>query len=354
MYSKEIPLALTYDDVLLVPQKTDIKSRLDVDLSTYITPKIKIKFPVVAINMDTVVGVDMARAMYNCGSLVFYPRFKSIKDTIEDIKILLSEGVVFIPAVGVKESEYERAEVLIKAGCKVLTIDVAHGHMTSVIELTKKLSKNYPKVELVAGTIATYEAAKDLFDAGACTVRVGVGPGTICTTRQVTGCGVPNITATLEAYEAAKKFSGIVVTDGGTKNSGDIVKGLAAGANVHVVGSQIAGSEECPGPIVEINGKKYKGYNGNTSKKEKEAQYERDKTDKHDKYIDFIEGVESFVPYKGPVKSVLAKLEPGIRSGFTYCNARNINELHKNAQFIRVSPISVVENGYHGVMPVSD
>ncbi|GAB4163698.1 MAG: hypothetical protein Fur003_6230 [Candidatus Dojkabacteria bacterium] len=166
----------------------------------------------------------------------------------------------------------------------------------------------------------------------------------------MTGAGVPQITATLEAVRAAKEVCGLVITDGGTKTSGDIVKALAAGANAVLVGSQLAGTKQSPGETVEINGKMYKEYNGSTSLKEKHKQYESNNSDKHEHYTKHVEGKEAYVPYKGDLANVVAYMEAGIRSGFTYCNARNIDELHENAKFMRITPVSVAENGAHGVL----
>jgi len=350
MNFQDLPLALTYDDVLLVPQYSEIFSRSDVSLETRISPSITLTLPIISINMDTVTGLDMARAMYNAGGISFYPRFKAPEEQVKDISTLLSEGVNVIPAIGIKETEQERADLLVKAGVKAITIDVAHGHLRKSLDTVKLLRSKYPKLDIIAGVIATYEGAKDLFDAGADSVRVGVGPGTICTTRSTTGCGVPQITATSEAYRAAKEFGKVVITDGGTKTTGDIVKALAAGAGAVVTGSQLAGTEEAPGDIIEINGKKYKEYNGSTSRKEKIRQMTAYSKDKNTSYIKHVEGQEALVPYKGSVGELLELMSANIRSGMSYCNSRNIEELHDKAVFIRVTPISASENGAHGVV----
>ncbi len=349
---KDIPLALTYDDVLLVPQFSKVKSRSQVSLKTRITPNIELNLPVISINMDTVTGVDMAIAMYQAGGISFYPRFASPDIQAKEIKEVFKAGCNVIPAVGIKESEFERVKTLVKAGAKAITIDVAHGHLEAALNFLKKIKKTYPKLEVISGVIATYEGARDLFKAGADAVRVGVGPGTICTTRQVTGSGVPQITATMEAYRAGLEFGRPIITDGGTKTTGDIVKALAAGANAVTVGSQLAGTDEATGELVEKDGKRYKRYNGSTSQTEKIRQMKKHSQDKSAEYIYYIEGVEAMVPYKGPVKNVLAAMEKGIRSGLSYSGAFNIVELHQKARFIRVTPISAAENGPHGVILV--
>ncbi len=346
----KIPFALTYDDVLLVPQYSDIASRSQVVLDSYITPNIKLSIPVIAENMSTVTGEKMAEAMYKSGAMAFYPRFKSPEDQVKEVKGLLNRGVCVIPAVGIKNTEQLRIELLHKIGIRCVTIDVAHGHQKTAIEFVTWIKNKYPMMEIIAGTVATYKGAEDLYLAGADSVRVGVGPGTICTTRQTTGCGVPQITATLECAKAAKKYDKTVITDGGTKYPGDVVKALAAGAHAVAIGSQFAGTDEAPGKVVVKNGNKYKAYNGSTSSAEKNRQLKFYSKDKNKDYLKYVEGIQSWVPYKGSVLDVLDNLEKAMRSGFTYCNAQNLKELHKRAQFIQVSSVSASENGAHGVV----
>lgn len=346
----DIPLALTYDDVLLVPKYSRVFSRNQVSLKTKITPNIEISLPLISINMESVTGVEMAKAMSKAGAISFYPRFAPPDTQAKEVKQILEAGCRVIPAVGIKDHEIERVKKLVKVGVKAITIDVAHGHLVSAINFLKNIKKKYPKLEVISGVIATYEGACDLFKAGADAVRVGVGPGTICTTREVTGSGVPQISATMDVYKAGLEFNRPVITDGGTKTVGDIVKALAAGANAVVAGSQFAGADEAPGELLEINGKKFKRYNASTSATEKLKQYKKHSADKSTEYIYYVEGVEAMVNYKGPVKRVLAMMERGIRSGLSYSGAFNIHELHQKAKFIRVTSNSVRENGSHGVI----
>jgi IMP dehydrogenase len=348
----DLPLALTYDDVLLVPKFSKVSSRSQVSLKTKITPNIEINLPLISINMESVTGVKMAIAMSKAGAISFYPRFATSDVQAKEVKKILDAGCRVIPAVGIKDHEMERVEKLVKVGVKAVTIDVAHGHLASAISFLKSIKKKYPKLEVISGVIATYEGACDLFKAGADAVRVGVGPGTICTTREVTGSGVPQISATMDAYKAGLEFNRPVITDGGTKTVGDIVKALAAGANAVVAGSQFAGSDEAPGEVIELGGKKYKRYNASTSAAEKLKQFKKNSKDKNTEYIYYVEGVEAMVNYKGPVKRVLDIMERGIRSGLSYSGAFNIHELHQRAKFIRITPNSVKENGPHGVKVV--
>lgn len=349
MITDNIPLALTYDDVLLVPQRSSLDSRSLVNLKTQITPKISINFPIISINMETVTGVDLAIAMSNYGAISFYPRFKSPELQAKEVKQVLDAGARVIPAIGIKDEELLRVKLLSKLNIQAITIDVAHGHLQKSLDFVKKLKKEYTDIEIIAGVIATYQGAKDLFEAGADAVRVGVGPGTICTTRLVTGCGVPQITAISDAYKAGVEYNRPIIADGGTKTTGDIVKALACGANAVAMGSQLAGCLESPGKIIVINGKKHKAYNGSTSQTEKIRQYQQYSSDKSVHYVEYVEGIESFVPYKGEIKDVLNTMDKGIRSGLSYCGAQTIQDLHKKAQFIRITQASIGENGAHGV-----
>ena len=342
-------LALDFDDVLLIPQKSFVKSRNDVSLATQITPQIKLDFPVISINMDCVTGIDMALAMSRYGATSFFPRFKPAKDQVKDIKKVLSQNQQTIPAIGIKPAEWDRLKLLVDLGIKTITIDIAHAHQQTCLDFVKTIKKEYKHLEIIAGVIATRQAAIDLFKAGACSVRVGLGPGTICTTRIVTGHGMPQITAIIEVAKATKEFGGYLLADGGTHNSGDIVKALAAGANAVIIGSQLAGTDEAPGKIHIIKGKKYKSYNGSTSRTEKNKQLKQNSKDKNNKYTSYIEGTEAFVPYKGPVTNVLNRMNAGLRSGFSYSGALNIKQLHNNVQFIRVTNNLVKRNQDRGV-----
>ena len=348
--NQNFPLALSYDDVLLLPQISPIKSRSDVDLSVKITPKVKLAIPLISINMTDVTGVEMAIALGKLGGIGFLPRFETPEKEAEMVSIVKKGNVLVGAAVGCKEGYMERAEILAKSGVDIITLDVAHGGMLQAIEATKNLKRKFGKnIGIISGVVGTYETAYALFNAGADSVRVGVGPGTICITRIQTGVGVPQITAVLEASRAARKFGKTVLCDGGTKNSGDIVKGLAAGASAVIIGSQFAGHSEAPGKLIIKDGIKYKTYNASTSLTEKKL-HTSVLRDLSSDYTQHIEGVESIVPYKGPVKNSIEVWTANIRSGISYCGAKNIPELWKKAKFIRVSPLGIRENGAHDVI----
>lgn len=343
-----IPLGLSFDDVLLIPQRSEITSRADVSLKTEIAPNFFLDIPIVSINMDTVTGVDMAVAMGQKGGISFMPRFDNPAAQASKISDVKKAGQKVIAALGLRDDYLARAGMCVKAGADGLTVDVAHGHMERCLKITTELKEKF-KLPVISGVVATYSGAYDLFKAGADMVRVGVGAGTICVTRIVTGCGVPQITAIIDAVRASKKFKNkFVLADGGTKSSGDIVKALAAGASAVAVGSQLAGTDEAPGEIIVKNGVYYKEYNGSTSIKEKEKQ-----TQKHNGHKPHfklhIEGVEAMVKYKGPVADVLNSLCAGIKSGFSYCGAKNIIELHKKARFIQITNAGLRESHAHDV-----
>ncbi len=342
-----IPLGLSFDDVLLVPQKSEIESRALVDLKTEIAPNFFLDIPVLSINMDTVTGVDMALAISKKGGIALMPRFDKPEEQANKIAEVKKSGQRVIAALGLRDDTLARAQMCVKAGADGLTIDVAHGHMTKCLDITSKLKKY--KIPIISGVIATYDGAYDLFKAGADAVRVGVGSGTICVTRIVTGCGVPQVTAISEAVRAKNKFKNkFVIADGGTKSSGDFVKSLALGASAVITGSLLAGTDEAPGEIVEKGGIFYKEYNGSTSIKEKDRQIEKHNGHKpHFKL--HIEGVEALVKYKGPVSGVLDQLCAGIKSGLSYSGAKNIKELWEKAQFIQITGAGLRESGAHDV-----
>lgn len=347
-YFNQIPMAYSFDDVLLAPNASDVISRVEVDLKTEISPKFFLKIPILAINMDTVTGVKMAIAMSKKGGIALMPRFDHPEEQANKIRDVKKSGQRVIAALGLRDDTLARAQMCVKAGADGLTIDVAHGHMTKCLEITSELKRKF-KLPVISGVIATYEGAYDLFNAGADAVRVGVGSGTICVTRIVTGCGVPQITAISEAVRAMKKFKNkYVIADGGTKSSGDFVKSLALGASAVITGSLLAGTDEAPGEIVEKGGIFYKEYNGSTSIKEKDRQIEKHNGHKpHFKL--HIEGVEAMVKYKGPVSEILDQLCAGIKSGLSYSGAKNIKELWEKAQFIQITGAGLRESGAHDV-----
>lgn len=251
-------------------------------------------------------------------------------------------------AVGITNDMFDRVDALVKANVDVITVDTAHGHSKNVISSIKNIKEKYPDIQIIAGNIATAEAAHDLIEAGADAIKVGIGPGSICTTRVVTGIGVPQITAIINCVEEAKKHNIPVIADGGIKYSGDITKALACGASVVMAGSLFAGTEESPGETILFEGRQYKEYRGMGSLAAmKDGSGDRYFQTNTKKYVP--EGVEGRVAYKGPVGEVVYQLLGGLKSGMGYVGSKDLNELYEKAKFVKISPASLIENHPHDI-----
>ncbi|HBF69223.1 MAG TPA: IMP dehydrogenase [Thermotoga sp.] len=252
-------------------------------------------------------------------------------------------------AVGTSPETMERVEKLVKAGVDVIVIDTAHGHSRRVIETLEMIKADYPDLPVVAGNVATPEGTEALIKAGADAVKVGVGPGSICTTRVVAGVGVPQLTAVMECSEVARKYDVPIIADGGIRYSGDIVKALAAGAESVMVGSIFAGTEEAPGETILYQGRKYKAYRGMGSLGAmRSGSADRYGQEGENKFVP--EGIEGMVPYKGTVKDVVHQLVGGLRSGMGYVGARTIKELQEKAVFVKITPAGVKESHPHDII----
>jgi len=466
-------LGLTYDDVLLLPVKTPVRSRAEVDVSTVLAKGIRLNIPIVSANMDSVTESTMAIAMARLGGIGIIHRFMSIdrqvaevkrvkraeayviekpytispdtrvsevrqlmrdtgvsgflvvdsdnrllgivsrrdvrfvnhdekmvtevmtpreklivgspKTTLEEAMRLLGEhkleklplvesdwslkGLITAKdvervvnpsnaakdskgrllvgaAIGVRGDYLERAAKLVEADVDVLVLDIAHGHSEAAIEAIRRVKKDFPHVPLIAGNVATREGTVDLIQAGADAVKVGIGPGAACTTRIVTGAGVPQLTAVMWCAEAASGMGVPIIADGGIKHPGDITKALAAGASTVMIGSLLAGTDESPGYFVVRDGVKYKAYRGMASlgANIRRRLLERGDLDAESVAQIVPEGVESYVPYRGKVEEVVNHLLGGLRSGMSYCGARNIEELRRNARFIRITEAGAAES----------
>lgn len=251
-------------------------------------------------------------------------------------------------AVGITNDMLERVDALVKANVDVITVDTAHGHSKNVINTIKDLKAKYPDLQIIAGNVATAEATRDLIKAGVDAVKVGIGPGSICTTRVVTGIGVPQITAIINCVNEAKKYDIPVIADGGIKYSGDITKALACGASVIMAGSLFAGTEESPGETIVFEGRQYKEYRGMGSLAAmKDGSGDRYFQTNTKKYVP--EGVEGRVAYKGPVGEVVYQLLGGLKSGMGYVGSKDLNELYEKAKFIKISSASLIENHPHNI-----
>ena len=314
--------ALTYDDIQLIPAYSDIESRSTIDLSTQLTTNYRIRVPLVASPMDTVCDSEMAIAMAELGGIGCIHRFNTIQEQAEHVLKVTNDVKNkdwFTPhvmaAVGANGDYLERAHELVWAGANIILIDVAHGYHKFVIDALHNLKKNLPShVDVIAGNVATGGAALRLQDAGADAIRVGIGGGSLCTTRVKTGFGVPNVTS---LQDCAQTVSVPVIACGGIRNSGDIAKALGVGANSVILGSLIAGTKEAPGPMIEKANGLYKRYRGAASLETKSV---------HGQATRNVEGESTIVPFKGKVKFVVDGLLDGLRSALSYAGASNLRE----------------------------
>ncbi|HEY84293.1 MAG TPA: IMP dehydrogenase [Chloroflexi bacterium] len=478
---------LTFDDVLLVPKKSPVSSRKDVDTSTWLTPRIRLRIPIVSANMDTVTEAEMAIAMARAGGIGIIHRFMTVKQQVQQIRrvkraegfmverpyalpqsasiaqaqqimtqrdvgglmvvsedeeligLVTQRDILLAPnssapisavmtqpeqiisagaditmeearrllhkhrleklpvvdedgsllglitaqdilkhnrhpnavtdnsgrlrvgaAIGVQAADMQRAEALLNAGADLLVLDIAHGHADHCIEMIKNLRAKFPDAQLVAGNVASKEGAYDLAMAGADAIKVGVGPGSICTTRIVTGFGVPQLTAIMDSAAGVKAAGRKIpiIADGGIKISGDMVKALAVGASSVMMGSMFAGCEEAPGATVIRNGQKFKVVRGMASlgaamgRKAVEGPQDESAEDPEDWDKVVPEGIEAVVPYRGNVEEVLYQLVGGLWSGLSYGGAFTIEELQEKAEFIQITPAGLRESRSHDVSKV--
>ncbi len=342
--------ALTFDDVLLVPAESNVLPNM-VDVSTNLTKKIKLKMPIMTAAMDTVTEAEMAIAIAKEGGIGIIHKNMNIEAQVEQVKKVksLENGKLLCgAAIGATKDVLERAGALINAGVDVLTLDSAHGHNIGVIEAVRNVKSKYPDVQLIAGNVATAKGTRALIEAGADCVKVGIGPGSICTTRVVAGIGVPQVTAVYDCACEAQKSGIPVIADGGIKYSGDIVKALAAGANVVMLGSMVAGCEESPGETEIIDGIKFKSYRGMGSlaamgkgSKDRYFQTENKKL--------VPEGIEGRVECKGSLSDVVYQMLGGIRSGMGYTGCKNICELHEKTEFVKITGAGLKESHPHDI-----
>jgi len=470
----KIELGLSYDDVLLVPMRSPVRSRKDVSTKTLLTKDIELNIPIVSSNMDTVTEGEMAIALAQMGGIGIIHRFNTIEQQVEEVKkvkrfrhaiierpitispektlesalelmednhvtsvlvvkkdelvgimthrdyrfdppistkvkdlmtpkdklvvamnltdlskakkIMMKHKIEKLPiinedwsvkglvtakdihnirkypdatldnknrlrvgaAIGVKDDAIDRAKALVEAGCDVLVIDIAHGHSDLEIDILKEIKKVLPDVPVIAGNVATAKGAEDLIKAGADCIKVGVGPGSICTTRIVTGSGYPQLSAVMNAASVAKKYGVPIIADGGIKQPGDITKAIAAGAQTVMLGSMLAGTDESPGEPIIKNGRRVKIIRGMASYG---AKLGRDsKENKQGDVSGYVpEGVEAVVPYKGGVIDIIYQLVGGFRSGMSYGGAKTIPELQKNAEFVRITGAGLRESHAHDV-----
>ena len=345
--SERLETGLTFDDVLLVPRRSSIRSRQDVSLKTKLTTNIEIDLPILAANMDTVCEQEMAITMATLGGVGILHRFMTVESQAQMVENIKNENSSFVAgaAVGTDHDALLRSKALVEAGVDVLVLDIAHGHAEHAIDALKELKNSFPDTDVIAGNVATQAGAEDLYEAGADAIKVGVGPGGVCTTRLVAGVGVPQLTAIFSAGEIPIP----VIADGGIKTSGDIAKAIAAGADSVMIGSMFAGTKESPGEVESSPKGLVKRVRGMASFEAIEARAIRTGEEIDDEYFEqrAPEGVEGVVPYKGEVAKLIAQLVAGLKSGMSYSNARTIPEFWEKAEFIRVTSTGLKENKPH-------
>ena len=354
-------LGLTYDDVLLLPDASDVVPS-EVDTKTQLTRGIQLDIPLISSAMDTVTESTMAIAMAKAGGIGIIHRNLAIDEQVTHVKLVKGANLLVGAAVGVGDDGFERAQALIEIGVDVIVVDTAHGHHRAVLDAITKIKKHYPDQEIIGGNVATRSGAQALINAGADAVKVGVGPGSICTTRVVAGVGVPQITAIMEAAKACKKADIPLIADGGLQYSGDIAKAIVSGADTVMLGSLLSGCEESPGELVEIDGRKFKTYRGmgslgamqsrGSKKSFSKDRYMQDDVLAEDKLVP--EGIEGKVAYRGPVSEVVHQLVGGLRSGMGYAGAEDIAALQKRGRLIQITAAGLQESHPHDVLDVAD
>jgi len=348
--------ALTFDDVTMAPKYSEVLPS-EVDTSTKLSSNLTLKIPLLSSAMDTVTESKMAIAIAKAGGIGVIHRNLDIKKQIKEIKKVKKLRLLVGAAVGAGPLEIKRAEAILKEKIDLIVVDTAHGHSKKVAEIIKVIKKNKKnETALCVGNIATTEAAKFLIKLGVDIIKVGIGPGSICTTRLVAGIGVPQLSAILEVKKGIKNNKVKIISDGGIKYSGDLAKALSAGADAIMIGSLFAGSTETPGKLIKKKGRLFKSFRGMGSvgamNKGSADRYFQLKQKDASKYVP--EGVEGFVKYKGDVKSIIYKLIGGLKSSMGYLGAKKIPNLKNKPNFIKITKAGFYESMVHNVDEVTN
>lgn len=355
--------ALTFDDVLLVPQYSEITPDM-ADVSTKLTNTFKMNVPFLSAAMDTVSEHKLVTALALAGGLGVIHKNMSIADQAKEVEMVKNyefdneknkrvlidkKGRLCVgAAIGVTADMMDRVHALMDAGVDVFVLDSAHGDSKNIINAIRNLRLEYPSMELIAGNVATYEGALDLMKAGASAVKVGMGPGSICTTRIIAGIGVPQLQAVMDCARASKEMNVPIIADGGIKYSGDVVKALAAGANTVMLGGLFATCEEAPGDIYESNGKKYRTYRGMGSiEAMAKGSTDRYFQTGHKKFV--AEGVQGIVEVKTTVEELVFQLIGGLKAGMGYCGSKDISTLQEKGTFIKITNNALLESHPHDI-----
>jgi IMP dehydrogenase len=341
---------LTFDDVLLIPARSDILPT-QVSTETRLTNEIRLDVPILSAAMDTVTDARLAIALGRLGGLGVIHRNFSLAEQVEQVRRAKDADVLVGAAVGVAGDADERASALVAAGADVIVVDTAHGHSAAAVRMVEKVKARH-RVQVVAGNVATAEGTEELIAAGADCVKVGMGPGAICTTRIVAGAGMPQITAIFDCAEVADRARIPVCADGGIQQSGDIAKAIGAGASTVMLGSLLAGCDEAPGELVDTEDGTFKSYRGMGSLGAMEARRSRDRYGQADvgEFSKLVpEGVEGRVRAEGPLAPLVHQLVGGLRAGMGYVGASTIDELRAKARFVRISGAGLRESHPHDI-----
>jgi IMP dehydrogenase len=343
--------ALTFDDVTLAPKYSEILPS-EVDTSIKLSESLKLKIPILTSAMDTITESKMAIAIAKVGGLGIIHRNLDIKNQIIEIRKVKKQKLLVGAAVGAGPNEFKRAEAILKENINMIVVDTAHGHTKKVSDIIRFIKKiKSKKTVLCAGNIATPEAAKFLIKLGVDIIKVGIGPGSICTTRLVAGIGVPQLSAILNVRKGIKNKNFKIISDGGIKYSGDLAKAFAAGADAVMIGSLFAGTDETPGKLIKRNGKLFKSFRGMGSvgamNKGSADRYFQSKQKDVSKYVP--EGVEGFAKYKGKVDLIIYKLVGGLRSSMGYLGSKQIKYLRNKPQFVKITKAGFYESMVHNV-----
>jgi|TARA_B000000437_G_scaffold207066_1_gene174388 IMP dehydrogenase len=343
--------ALTFDDVTLAPNFSEILPS-EVNTSTNLSKYLSIKIPILSSAMDTVTESSMGIAMAKAGGIGIIHRNLKISEQIKEIRKVKLKKLIVGAAVGASENEYKRVEKILKENLDIIVIDTAHGHTKKVGDMIKKIKKLRPKkTAICAGNIATAEAAKFLIKLGVDIIKVGIGPGSICTTRLVAGIGVPQLSAIMNVKKGIGKNKTKLIADGGIKFSGDIAKALAAGADAVMIGSLFAGTDQAPGRIIKKHGGTYKYFRGMGSigamNKGSADRYFQSKQKDTSKYV--AEGVEGYIKYKGTVDKIIYSLVGGLKSSMGYMGAKKVVDLRKKPKFLKITKAGFYESMVHNI-----
>ena len=342
--------SLTFDDVTLVPQYSSVLPSETVTV-TKLARNLDLKIPLMSSAMDTVTESKMAIAISKSGGMGIIHRNLSIEEQVREVKKVKKNNYLVGAAIGVSPKDLERAKELSKVNTDLIVIDTAHGHTQKVLEMIRKIKKKLKTCTLCVGNIATGKAAKFLADSGVDIVKVGIGPGSICTTRLVAGIGVPQLSAVIQVKKALKNYKTKIISDGGIKFSGDIAKAIAAGADAVMIGSLFSGTIESPGKIFKHKGKLFKNFRGMGSVGAMSVgsadRYYQKKFKNVSKYVP--EGVEGIVRFKGPVNKIIYNLVGGLKSSMGYLGAKTIQDLQKKGEFVKITKAGFYESMVHSV-----